>query len=343
VNRFHRLRVHTLVQLMQSPERVLRRLARVPEVIEGQSVGLHTRVFLTLLRLDGVAHHLLSPEEMRAEVEFVELAFSGPVRAVETSTLTLDLPGRTLRAVRWHAPGPGPRPALLYLHGGGFVTGTPESYAPPCSRMAEAVGCDVIVPDYRLAPEHPFPAAFDDAVDGFRWLRAHAGAMGLDPARLAIGGDSAGGNLSAAVCNHLPPPERPAFQVLIYPGTQPEIDTPSRRAFGEGYYLTDALVRAYFGAYLPNPPDRVDPRAAPLLAPSLAPVPALVCIAGLDPLADEGRHYADRLEAAGARVERMEVPGMVHGFVSLDRILPDADRAIGALFESVAEHFRVTC
>ncbi len=328
MNALHRLRVHALVQLLQSPEPVLRRLARVPAEIDGQRLDVHTRAFLTLLRLDGVAHHALPVAAQRAEIEFVERAFASDPRPLRSEWLEMRLPGRTLRALRWRAPGAGPRPALLYLHGGGFVTGSPESYAPPASRLAEGLDCDVIVPDYRLAPEHPFPAAVEDALDAFRWLRAHAVELGLDPDCLAIGGDSAGGNLSAVACNTLPAGERPAWQLLLFPGVEPEIDTASRRRFAEGYYLTMPLVEFYFTTYLPRPEDRRDPRAAPLLAPALAPVPALVVIAGLDPLADEGRLYASRLEAAGARVERLEVEGMVHGFVSLDRILPAAEAAI---------------
>lgn len=327
VNALHRLRAHALIQLLQSPEPVLRRLARTAEEIDGQRVDLHTRAFLTLLRLDGVAHHALPVAAQRAEIEFVERAFANEPRRVPTENLAVHLPGRTLRAVRWRASRPGLRPAMLYLHGGGFVTGSPESYAPPASRFAEGLDCDVIVLDYRLAPEHPFPAAVEDALDSFRWLRAHAAELGLDPDRLGIGGDSAGGNLAAVVCNTLPAGERPAWQLLLYPGVQPEIDTPSRRTFAEGYYLTMPLVEFYFSSYLPRVEDRRDARAAPLLAPTLAPVPALLVIAGLDPLADEGRLYASRLEAAGAPVERLEVEGMVHGFISLDRILPAAEAA----------------
>jgi acetyl esterase len=342
VNPLQRLQVHALVQLLHSPEPVLRRLARTPAEIAGQALDLHTRVFLTLLRLDGVAHHLLSPAEQRAEIEFIERAFAKDPRPLRVETLALDLPGRSLRALHWHAPGEGPRPALLYLHGGGFVTGTPESYAGPCSRMAEETGCDVIVPDYRLAPEHPFPAAVDDAIDAFRWLRSHAEAMGLDPHRLAVGGDSAGGNLATAVCNSLSAAERPVWQLLLFPGTQPEIGTPSRQTFAEGFYLTTTLVEAYFTAYLPNQAERRDPRAAPLLAPELAPVPALVCIAGLDPLADEGRLYAARLREFGAPVDVMEIEGMVHGFVSLDRILPAADKALGQIFKAMRRAIQVS-
>lgn len=339
MNPLYRGAAHALVQLLQSPEPVLRRLARVPEVVEGQVLDLHTRAFLTLLRFDRVAHHELSVADHRAEIEFIERTFAQDARPLRSEVLRVELPGRTLRAVRWFASGGGLRPALLYLHGGGFVTGSPESYAGPASRIAEGLGCDVIVLDYRLAPEHPFPAAIDDARDGFRWLRAQAAAMGLDPESLAIGGDSAGGNLSAVVCNTLSPEERPVWQLLLYPGVEPEIDTPSRRAFAEGYYLTMPLVEMYFGVYLPRRADRRDPRAAPLLAPELASVPALVCIAGLDPLADEGRRYADRLEAAGAPVERVEVPGMVHGFVSLDRVLPGADRAFSDLLSRARRTF----
>ncbi len=335
MNPIDRVRIHALVAMMKSPDAIARRIVRVPDTLDGQSLDLTTRLFLTLLKLDTVEHHLLPVATQRAEIELAERAFASSVRDVEIDWIDVPLLGRTLH-LRTYAPrGAGTTGALLYIHGGGFVTGSAEAYDTFCSRMAEAAACRVFSVEYRLAPEHIFPAAVDDILDTYRWLRERAGALGFDPARLAVGGDSAGGNLSAVLCNLLRPDELPAFQLLLYPGTDMVGEAPSRIRYANGFYLTSAHVRWFYETYVPDPAMRNDPRASPLLATAFGRVRAVLVLAGLDPLVDEGRAYGVALSEAGVPVEIIEVPGMVHGFVSLDGILPAADAAVARICEAV--------
>lgn len=335
MNLIDRVRIHGLVALMKSPDALVRRLVRVPDTLDGQPLAMHTRLFLTLLKLDTVEHHRLPVATQRAEIELAERAFASPVRDVELGWLEAPLGGRSLR-VRTYAPhGAGTSGALLYIHGGGFVTGSAQAYDSFCSRVAEAAACRVFSVEYRLAPEHPFPAAVNDILDTYRWLRARAAALQFDPGRLAVGGDSAGGNLSTVLCNLLDPDELPAFQLLLYPGTDMVHQAPSHARYARGYYLTGAHVRWFYETYAPDPAQREDPRASPLHALEFGRVPALLVLAGLDPLVDEGRAYGERLLAAGIAVELLEVQGMVHGFVSLDGILPAADAAVARICASV--------
>lgn len=327
-----RLQVAATVAAMSLPDALVRRLVAFPEEIHGQPLDLRTRWFLTLLRLDHVERHTRSVQQQREDFEHADVRFGSEPMGVDITEVEVPLEGRTLPARLYRPqgrePNARPLPAMLYLHGGGFATGSPRGYDGLCSRIAREVGCVVVSLDYRLAPEHPFPAAVDDAIASFRWLRSEAAALGLDPERLAIGGDSAGGTLSAVVCNTLGAEGCPALQLLIYPGTDIVPDTASRAQFARGFYMSMAHVRWFYDTYTPNHADRLDPRASPMRAPEVGRVPAIVVIAGLDTLADEGRAYASRLANSGVDVETFEVPGMVHGFVSLDRILPSASLAV---------------
>ena len=191
---------------------------------------------------------------------------------------------------RVYRPRPGKLPACVFYHGGGFVIGCPDTYDGLCRALARRAGCVVISVAYRLAPEHPFPAAVDDALAAFQWVRARADDLGLNQERIAVAGDSAGGNLAAVVCQRLvaldaPPP---AHQLLIYPKTDHRDRYPSRERFAEGFYLTRALVDWFGACYLPEPTDP-DPRVSPILFDALhALPPATVITAGFDPLRDEG-------------------------------------------------------
>ncbi|GDX79322.1 alpha/beta hydrolase [Deltaproteobacteria bacterium] len=334
-----RFQVAATVAAMSLPDALVRALVAFPEEIHGQPLDLRTRWFLTLLRLDHVERHTRTVQQQREDFEYADLRFASEPSGVDITAIEVPLAGRTLaaRAYRPRAAGPAapPSPAMLYLHGGGFATGSPLGYDGLCSRLVREGGCVVVSLDYRLAPEHPFPAAVDDAVDTFRWLRAQANALGLDASRLAIGGDSAGGTLSAVVCNTLDANECPALQLLIYPGTDIVPDTASRARYARGFYMSMAHVRWFYDTYTPNHLDRLDPRASPMRAPEVGRVPAIVVIAGLDTLADEGRAYANRLANAGVDVDTYEVSGLPHGFVSLDRILPSASLAVSEMCRRV--------
>jgi acetyl esterase len=222
-------------------------------------------------------------------------------------------------------------PALVYFHGGGWTIGDLDTHDVPCREFANLARCAVVSVDYRLAPEHKFPAAFDDAVAATRWVHANAGALGIDAGRLAVGGDSAGGNLAAAVAIAFRDTRGPriAMQSLIYPATDMAADTPSHLAFAEGYMLTRDAVLWFKGNYLRGPEDEGDWRASPLRAEDLAGLPSAYLItAGFDPLLDEGRAYADRLRAAGVTVTYECFAGMIHGFVTMGAAIAAAHHAI---------------
>ena len=210
-------------------------------------------------------------------------------------------------------------PGLVFFHGGGFMIGNLESHDSFCRQLANLARVKVIALDYRLAPEHKFPAAVDDCIVATEWVCAHADQLGLDVERIAVGGDSAGGNLAAVVCNHFTENQGPAlaFQLLIYPGIDNSAETESRRALRDAVIL-DARVIEYFGeAYLGGVDvARTDPRVSPIFASSHAAVPpAHIVTAEYDPLRDEGKAYADTLEAAGVSVTYRCYGGLMHNFI----------------------------
>jgi acetyl esterase len=209
-------------------------------------------------------------------------------------------------------------PGLVYFHGGGFVIGDLDSHDSFLRRLAAASGVRVLSVDYRLAPEHPFPAAHDDALASLRWAFDHAAEIGFDPARIAVGGCSAGGNLSASVALDLreDPSRRLAFQLLLYPATAMDQDTASRRDLATGHLLT-AEVMEWFGNHLAAAGHPEQARAEPVKADLTGVAPALVVTAGFDPLKDEGKAYAAAMNAAGSMAEHVEYAAFVHDFYTL--------------------------
>ena len=233
-------------------------------------------------------------------------------------------------------------PTLIYYHGGGFVIGNIETHDSTCRRIANKSLCQVIAVDYRLAPEAAYPAAVEDALVAFRHIAAHAAAFDTDPTALAVGGDSAGGNLAAVVCQQqkLAGGPMPAFQMLIYPATDSVNQSASRQQFAEGYFLTRAMMKWFFDFYTPNGVDLSDPRVSPLLARDVSGLPpAFVLTAGYDPLRDEGRAYANRLIDAGVKVTYTNYPGTIHGFFSLTRFLPQGLKANDEAAAVMRAHF----
>lgn len=213
-------------------------------------------------------------------------------------------------------------PAYIYFHGGGFVVGDLDMVETICRTICRDAGIVVVSVDYRLAPEHPFPAGLDDAIAAARWVAREAVALGVDSNRLAIGGDSAGGNLAAAASQALAADGdvKLQFQVLVYPVTDLTCGQQSYTDLGTGYPLTADRMRFYISQYLKQPADASSPRASPLLAPTFTGLPpALIIVAGLDPLVDEGLAYANNLRAAGIEAEAVEVPDHPHGFLGWTR------------------------
>lgn len=231
------------------------------------------------------------------------------------------------------------RPALVYYHGGGFVLGDLDSHDALCRRLAHYGDIRIIAIDYRLAPEHPFPAAVEDAAAAFADISARHLHFGVDPFRIALGGDSAGANLAAVTARSAARSGPPAkFQMLFYPVTQTVRSTPSREKFADGYFLTKESIDWFDGHYLPPSVDRYDERVSPLLAPppkGLA--PALVVTAGFDPLKDEGRDYADQMEKAGVDCRYVDYPDQVHGFVSFTAFSSVAEEAIADAARAVRD------
>jgi acetyl esterase/lipase len=210
-------------------------------------------------------------------------------------------------------------PLLVFFHGGGWVYGDLDSHDPTCRFLAERSGVRVLSVEYRLAPEHPFPAAYDDAVAAYRWVVDHATELGGDPSRLAVGGDSAGGNLAAEVALLAAREQMPlAFQLLVYPGTDASTRTESKRLFGRDLYLTEVFMDQVMDWYVPVRADRTDPRVSPLLDDIPAGLaPAYIATAGFDPLRDEGEAYARKLADVGVKVELRRFADQIHGFLSV--------------------------
>lgn len=220
------------------------------------------------------------------------------------------------------------QPALLYFHGGGFVIGSIATHDRLCRSLAALSGCIVVSVQYRLAPEHRFPAAVDDAFSALAWLRREAPSLGIDPARIGVGGDSAGGTLAAACAIHARDGGWPlALQLLLYPGLSP-VETASHRELAEGYLLETPLIEWFFSQYLRRPQDRLDWRFAPLVHADLRGVaPAWIALAQYDPLVDEGRHYCERLGQAGVDAGCRLYEGMIHSFLQFGGLVPLARTA----------------
>lgn len=222
-------------------------------------------------------------------------------------------------------------PVLVYYHGGGWTIGDLDTHDTLCRELCNLAGCALVAVDYRMGPEHRFPAAVDDALAATYWVREQAASLGVDPARLAVGGDSAGGNLAAVVAiaardaGDLPI----VFQLLIYPATDMRRVHPSHTTNGQGYLLTSDTIRYFHDHYITDPAHDLDWRASPLLHPDLSRLPpALVLTAGYDPLRDEGLDYARALTAAGNRAVQVCFERQIHGFITMGRLLDEANAAV---------------
>jgi acetyl esterase len=273
-------------------------------------------------------------EQARAEnLEGVPVV-SGPARPMaRVEALTIPGPGGEIPArlyVALGVPRP-PQPLLVYYHGGGWVIGDLETHDGVCRFLAEHSGCRVLSVGYRLAPEHPFPAAVEDAAAAFGWAAENAAELGADPARIAVGGDSAGGNLSAGVCLQARETggPQPAMQLLLYPATDVVGEQASRETFAKGFLLTRNDMQWFEDHYLPDGCDPDDQRASIMRAQDVSNLPpAYVATAGFDPLRDEGEIYAARMREAGVQVALRRYSGMIHGFANLTAICPNARDAM---------------
>ncbi len=229
-------------------------------------------------------------------------------------------------------------PGFLFFHGGGMVAGSIDTHDTLCANLASATGCRLISVGYRLAPEHKFPAAVEDAIAAARWVSGHAVALGIDAGKLVVGGDSAGATLAATVCQDAARNGGPAIllQCLICPVLDFGGTSPSRHAFAENHLLDRTLLEADLADYLPDGTDPADPRVSPLRAADLSGLPAAVIhTAEFDPMRDEGNAYAERLAAAGVAVEHHCHDGMIHNFHAMAAVLPQARHVLARIGEQV--------
>jgi len=254
-----------------------------------------------------------------------------PMPIAETRDIAIPGPGGPIPARLYRSAKNGTLPVLVFLHGGGWVVGNIDSHEAMCRHLANRAECAVLSVDYRMGPEHKFPAAVEDCFAATVWTAGNAAALGVDPGRLAVGGDSAGGNLAAVVSLLARDKRAPRIscQILIYPATDAAMRHDSVARYAEGYVLTRATMRWFYEQYLRTPDDAADWRVSPLLAPDLSRLPpAYVLTAGYDPLCDEGDAYAARLAAAGVPVTHRRFPGQVHGFVTNGRVIRAAETAL---------------
>jgi len=291
--------------------------------------------------LGGPAIETLPPAEARQlAIEGMKLVEGArePLRSVQE--LRIPGPGGEI-PIRVYTPeAPGPLPVLVYFHGGGWVVCNLDTHDVVCTAIAHRAGAVVVAVDYRLAPEHKFPAAVVDCYAATAWVAANAGQLGVDPKRISVGGDSAGGNLAAVVSIRSRDENGPAIrsQVMVYPVTDlSSFATPSYAEFAENHYLTKKEMEWFRDLYLRNAEDARNPHASPLLAENLRGLPpALVITAECDPLRDEGAAYAKRLEDAGVPVTYTCYAGMIHPFFSLSGVIPQAFEAIQQVAGAVA-------
>ena len=289
--------------------------------------------------------HDLSPQQARAAYEAGAGVLEIPKPAlhrVEDITIPAR-DGAQLPARLYAVQSQQPLPVLMYVHGGGFTVGSVNTHDQLCRSLALQAGCAVVSLDYRLAPEHQFPTASNDAWDALQWLAQQGAQLGLDTTRIAVGGDSAGGTL-AAVCAILARDAglQLALQLLFYPGTTAHQDTPSHETFAHGLILEKEGISWFFDNYVRSPADREDWRFAPLLAPDVDDVaPAWVGLAELDPLVDEGVMYADKLRMAGVPVELEIYRGVTHEFIKMGRAIPEAKVAQADAARALREAFGI--
>ena len=333
-----RLEFRAARMVLALPAAVQVRLSgRPPVTIQGATLHPQMQLMLAL-------HAALRPArpadriavEARAALRRETLAIAGPPIAVgAVSDLAIDGGSGNTIGARHYAPLAGARrPLLVYFHGGGFVAGDLDTHDTLCRRICRDADIHVLSVDYRLAPEHPFPAAVEDAIAAFRWACKHAAELGALPDKVAVGGDSAGGNLAAVVCQQAVAAgdAAPRAQILLYPPTDRTRTWASIELLGDGYFLTRADIDWYHLQYTGSTVAQPDPAKNPLCAKDFTGLaPALIVTAGFDPLRDEGEAYADALRQADVPVVRKRFDGLLHGFASMATISPACDTALGEI------------
>jgi acetyl esterase/lipase len=312
------------------PPRAQVRLSRKPPVQVGDCrLDPEIQLTLALLERRGLPPIETLPVDVARSVVVAQASLYGgpPLPCGSVRDITIDGAEGPLKA-RYYTPDEpgGPHPLLIYYHGGGFVICDLDTHDAPCRVLCKHGGVNVLSVDYRLAPEHPFPAAVDDARAALRWAYEHAEELGADPERIAVGGDSAGGNLATVTAQIAARDGGPApvFQLLIYPVTDMSSERPSRELFAEGFFLTQSEMEWFSDNYIgASNAEVTDPRMSPILADDLSGLPpAYIVTCGFDPLRDEGEDYAQALRAAGVPTALRRFPGLIHAFINSVGVSP---------------------
>ncbi len=283
-----------------------------------------------MARAGQVPLHALTPQQARAAYEVnAGVLDIAPVKIHRVTDFTIAARDGYALPVRLYVPSEGRLPVLVYLHGGGFTVGSIATHDVLCRHLSHLANCAVLSVDYRLAPEHQFPQAFEDAWDALQWVSEQAFEHGLDSARIAVGGDSAGGTLAAACALQARDLQLALkLQLLFYPGCTAHQETRSHKTFAHGFVLEERHIAYFFNQYIPSRRDREDWRFSPLSASDIdAVAPAWFGLAECDPLVDEGLAYADKLRAAGVPVDLEIYRGVTHEFIKMGRVIPEAQRA----------------
>lgn len=308
--------------LLGLPKPMVRWLGGKPIVRDGLTLDPQLQLLLKLQHLSGkkLVRSETPVSRMRANLDIESNLLTPKLAALETvRDVSLEGPTGAIAARLYRPHGlKNAAPALVFFHGGGFVLGSLDSHDAPCRWLALNAGCLVISVDYRLAPEHQFPAGLEDAIAAFKAVANRASEFGIDPARIAVGGDSAGGNLATVIAQQVRgEAATPCFQLLFYPTTDATLSSASIDIFASGFLLERASMEYFVNTYLPPAQDRHDPRCSPLFGELRGLPPALIITAGFDPLRDEGEAYAAQLKAAGVRIEVHRYAGLIHGFVNM--------------------------
>lgn len=301
-----------------------------PIVADGQALEPELQLLLAARRAIGSPGLCdVDPAEGRTRMERDCKVYGGPIAPVSVRNLVIESAAGRLRA-RHYAPAASRAPLIVYYHGGGFSLGSLDTHDAPCSLLCHEGGVNVLSIEYRLAPEHPFPAAFDDALAAFEWARAHASELGADAGRVAVAGDSSGGNLAAAVSLATAGRDGPSLQLLLYPAIDRSRPYASLHTFADGFLLTRRDIDTFSARYLDGTGAAdSDPRLAPLNGPLPSGVaPALVVTATFDPLRDEGEAYVKHLRDAGVPTVHRRVAGLIHGFINLIGVSPASSAAL---------------
>jgi acetyl esterase len=288
------------------------------------------RVLDRMARAPQVPLHLLTAQQARAAYEIGAGVLEAPApKLARVDSFSFDARDGYAVPVRLYAPSAEKLPVLVYFHGGGFTVGSLATHDTLCRNLSQLAHCAVLSVGYRLAPEHKFPQAHDDAWDAVQWIAREGHSLGLDATRLAVGGDSAGGTLAASCTVHARDTGLPlALQLLFYPGCAAHQDKPSHKTFAHGFLLEEPHISYFFNHYIRTEADRDDWRFAPLNTPEVEGVaPAWFGLAECDPLVDEGIEYADKLRAAGVAVDLEIYRGVVHEFIKMGRAIPEAHQA----------------